>query len=200
MNPGRTRNRIAAGGLATALLFAAGTLLARSQQAPAKAPRPMRGESQEMLMGWNEIGNKLITMAKDFPEDKYDFRVQKDQRTFAENILHVAGTDYVMMSAFAGAPKGPEGGENPPRKTFKTKDDVVKLISQAIADGAALIKQQGDEGMNAPVKYPYGNFMVHSSYVWSSCIEHSGEHYGQLVVYYRANGMVPPESRPRTGN
>ena len=28
-------------------------------------------------------------------------------------------------------------------------------------------------------------------------IEHSGEHYGALVVYYRNNGMVPPESRPK---
>src|SRR5580698_9473521 len=28
-------------------------------------------------------------------------------------------------------------------------------------------------------------------------IEHSGEHYGQLVVYYRLAGLVPPESRPR---
>jgi ABC-type Fe3+ transport system substrate-binding protein len=28
-------------------------------------------------------------------------------------------------------------------------------------------------------------------------IEHSGEHYGNLVVYYRANGLVPPESRPK---
>jgi hypothetical protein len=26
-------------------------------------------------------------------------------------------------------------------------------------------------------------------------IEHSAEHYGQLVVYYRANNLVPPDSR-----
>jgi len=199
MNPGLTRNRIAAGGLAAILACAAGTLLAQSK-APAKAPAPVRGESTEMLGAWNEIGNKLVTMAKDFPEAKYDFKVQKDQRTFAENLLHVAGVDYEMMATFPGAPKGPEGGENPPRTTFKTKDDVVKLISQAVADGAALIKQRGDAGMRTVVKYPFGSRMVHASYVWYSCIEHSGEHYGQLVVYYRANDMVPPESRPRAGN
>ena len=28
-------------------------------------------------------------------------------------------------------------------------------------------------------------------------IEHSGEHYGQLVVYYRVAGLVPPASRPK---
>jgi len=28
-------------------------------------------------------------------------------------------------------------------------------------------------------------------------LEHTGEHFGQLVVYYRVNGMIPPESRPQ---
>lgn len=32
-------------------------------------------------------------MAQDLPEDKYDFKLQKDQRTFAENLLHVAAVD-----------------------------------------------------------------------------------------------------------
>jgi hypothetical protein len=39
--------------------------------------------------------------------------------------------------------------------------------------------------------------VVHNSYLWTSAIEHSAEHFGQLVVYYRANNMVPPESRKR---
>ena len=37
--------------------------------------------------------------------------------------------------------------------------------------------------------------VVHNSYIWIAAIEHSSEHFGQLVVYYRANNLVPPESR-----
>jgi hypothetical protein len=37
--------------------------------------------------------------------------------------------------------------------------------------------------------------MVHNSYTWTFAIEHSGKHYGQLVVYDRANNLVPPDSR-----
>ncbi|MBO0800977.1 MAG: hypothetical protein J2P31_19340, partial [Blastocatellia bacterium] len=33
---------------------------------------------------------------------------------------------------------------------------------------------------------------------WMDVIEHSAEHYGQLVVYYRANGLTPPASRPKS--
>jgi len=46
-----------------------------------------------------EIGNKLIAMAQDFPEDKYDFRLQKDQRTFAENLLHVGARRRRLRSS-----------------------------------------------------------------------------------------------------
>jgi len=74
---------------------------------------------------------------------------------------------------------------------------VVKLIQQVVADGEALLKEQGEAGINREVKYPYGNFMMHASAVWLDAIEHSAEHYGQLVVYYRVSGMVPPASRPK---
>jgi hypothetical protein len=33
--------------------------------------------------------------------------------------------------------------------------------------------------------------------MWVGYIEHSGEHYGQLVVYYRNNKVVPPDSRKK---
>jgi hypothetical protein len=86
---------------------------------------------------------------------------------------------------------------NPSRYVYKTKADVVNLIQQAVADGSNLIQQQGDAGLDKTTKFPFGNRLVHNSYNWMFVIEDSGEHYGQLMVYYRANNMVPPESRPR---
>ena len=63
---------------------------------------PARSRSEEMLDRWNDIGNKLVAMAKDFPEDKYDFKVQKDQRTFALNLLHAAALDFVLIRRVSG--------------------------------------------------------------------------------------------------
>jgi uncharacterized damage-inducible protein DinB len=170
---------------------------AQTQNQP---PSPARSRSEEMLERWNDIGNKLVAMARDFPEDKYDFKVQKDQRTFAQTLLHVAGVDYLMMRTVSGSNIGPDLGKdlvNPSRDVYKTKADVVKLLQQAVADGAILIQQQGDAGLDKTTKFPFGNRLVHNSYNWMFNIEDSGEHYGQLVVYYRANNMVPPASRPR---
>lgn len=164
-------------------------------QAQKQPPAPAQSRTDEMLRQWNDIGNKLIAMAQDFPEDKYDFKVQKDQRTFAQNLLHACGFEYVVTRAVSGSKIGPDFGEgdNPSRDMFKTKADVVKFVQSAVADGASVIRQQGDAGLDRTV--PWGRRLVHSSSIWMSAIEHSGEHYGQLVVYYRANNMVPPDSR-----
>ena len=162
-----------------------------------QSPQPARSAAQEMLYQWNSIGKRLVAMAEDFPEDKYSFKAQKDERTFGENLVHVADEDYRLMTAIKGSPMGPGGGKELKFEDYKTKADVVKLIKQTVTDGAALLQEQGDTGLNHEIKYPYGNFMVHASLAWIDAIEHSGEHYGQLVVYYRVAGMVPPASRPK---
>lgn len=171
-------------------------------QAPPRnqAPPAARSRAEETLEWWNHIGNKLIAMARDCPEDRYDFRVQKDERTFAENLLHVAAVDYDLIGRVSGSKIGPDFGKdkhNPPRDAYKTKAEVVKLIEQAVADGATVIAQQGDAGLDKTQQFGWetGKHVVHNSYLWMAGIEHSTEHFGQLVVYYRANNMVPPESR-----
>src|SRR5215813_10420227 len=173
--------------VAVTLLAAVGMGLLSQAQTQNQPPSPARSRSDEMLDRWNDIGNKLIAMARDFPEDKYDFKVQKDQRTFAENLLHAAALDFVLIRRVSGSNVGPDFGEgdNPKRDMFKTK---------AVADGAKVIQQQGDAGLDKTSKF-FGNRLAHNSTIWTSAIEHSGEHYGQLVVYYRANNLVPPDSR-----
>src|SRR5499433_4019231 len=85
------------------LLAAVGMGLLSQAQTQNQPPSPARSRSDEMLDRWNDIGNKLVAMAKDFPEDKYDFKVQKDQRTFAENLLHAAAFEYVVARKVSGS-------------------------------------------------------------------------------------------------
>jgi uncharacterized damage-inducible protein DinB len=186
--------------VAVTLVAVAGMSLYGQSQTQNQATGAARSRAEETLEWWNQIGNKLIAMAKDFPEDKYDFKVQKDERTFAQNLLHVAAIDYYLIGKVSGTKTGPDFGkdfENPSRDVYKTKADVVKLLEQAVADGAAVIKQQGDAGLDQTMLFGWetGKHVVHNSYIWITAIEHSTEHFGQLVVYYRANNLVPPESR-----
>src|SRR5438552_10734576 len=88
--------------IAVTLLAVVGTSLYSPSQTQNQAPRPARSRADETLDRWNDIGNKLVAMAQDFPEDKYDFKVQKDQRTFANNLLHAAAFEYVLARTVSG--------------------------------------------------------------------------------------------------
>jgi uncharacterized damage-inducible protein DinB len=183
--------------LAAAFFAATFALPAHAQNAmtkkePIKPPDP---PSKVVVDSWNDIGRKLIAMAEDFPEDKYDFKATPAERTFAENLLHVAGANYYFTNAVTGSKNKVD--ENPKRDVYKTKADVVAFVKKSFADGADAIKAKGDEGMNDLIVDPFAHQQVRVIDWAYGFIEHSGEHYGQLVVYYRLSGLVPPESRPK---
>jgi uncharacterized damage-inducible protein DinB len=178
-------------------LLLAGALGAIAQEAAKKdAPiKPPDSPSKVVLDSWNEIGRKVIAMAEDFPEDKYDFKPNAAQRSFAEQLLHAAGANYFFTNLALG--QKPPAEEDPKRDQYKTKADVVAFVKKSFADGANAIKAKGDSGMSSLMVDPFAHQQVRiSDFAWGF-IEHSGEHYGQLVVYYRTAGLVPPESRPK---
>src|SRR6202035_3105299 len=107
------------------------------------APKPAVGLSQAVLDQWNEIGRKLVAMAEDFPEDKYDFKPTPGQRSFAEQLLHAAGSNDL----FTSVAKGEKPVDDESRANYKTKAAVVTYVKKSFADGAAMIKAKGDAGM-----------------------------------------------------
>ncbi|MFZ0859642.1 MAG: DinB family protein [Candidatus Sulfotelmatobacter sp.] len=184
--------------VAAAILAAAAlTLPARAQDAIKKdtAVKPPDSPSKVVLDSWNDIGRKLIAMAEDFPEDKFDFKPTPAQRTFREQLLHAAGANYYFTNPATGK-KGPVE-ENPKADQYKTKAELVAFVKKSFADGAAAIKAKGDKGMGDLLVDPFSHQQIRVSDFAYGFIEHCGEHYGQLVVYYRLAGLVPPESRPK---
>jgi len=131
---------------------------------------------------FEDINRRLLHMAKDFPEAKYGYRATKDVRSFSEIIVHVSsGNAY---AAKAGRGEKVNWDEIDP-KSYTTKAVIVALLEKTIADANATLKATPEDRWAKTVQ------------PWLAVIEHAGEHYGQLVVYYRNNGMVPPESRPK---
>lgn len=157
--------------------------------------KPAASPANAVLEQWNDIGRKLIAMAEDCPESKYDFKPTPAQRTFAEQLLHAAGANYYFTSLALG--QKPPSQEDPKRDKYKTKADVVNFVKKSFADGAAAIQRKGDKGMSDLVTDSEAHQQYRIIDLAYGYIEHSGEHYGQLVVYYRVAGMVPPQSRPK---
>jgi DinB superfamily len=169
----------------------------------AAAQNPAASPSAALLKQWNEIGRKLIAMAEDFPEDKYDFKAAPTSATFAERMIHGAAANYFFTNVALGQKLPPE--EDPPRAQFKNKAAIVAYVKKSFADGAAAIQSKGDKGISSLMLDPFAadnpananREQIRLSDLGYGIVEHSGEVYGQLSVYYRVAGMIPPESRPK---
>jgi hypothetical protein len=169
----------------------------------AASPNLAASPSAALLKQWNEIGRKLIAMAEDFPEDKYDFKAAPTAGTFAQRLIHAAAANYFFTNPAMG--QKPPSDDDPPRTQFKNKAAIVAYVKKSFADGAAAIKSKGDKGISTLVIDPFaadvpGNAnkeQIRLGDLGFGIVEHSGEIYGQLSVYYRVAGMVPPESRPK---
>jgi hypothetical protein len=124
-------------------------------------------------------------MAEEFPEDKYDFRPVAGVRTIADQLRHVAFWNLFVVKTARGEKIDPSINELS-RTEYPSKASIVKILRSTLDDATAELKKD--------VASPSAK---HTD-LWVSFTEHSGEHYGQMVVYYRLNGIVPPASR--TGN
>lgn len=158
-----------------------------AKAAPVVKPSP--GPAGEVLEMWERIAKMNTDMAEQFPEEKYDFKPTAEVRSFKEQMLHVASSNYFFIRL--------AGGEKTRASHVgrATKDDVVAVLKESYADGAALIKKLGDEGMSRTAKHPFADYMISLRTVFNVASNHAGEHFGQLVIYYRLNGLVPPTTQ-----
>ena len=141
-----------------------------------------RTTAQSVRGHFSSINQRLLEMAKDFPQDKYDYKLKSEMRSFGAVMVHIASGN--VYAAKAGKGENVNWDELDP-KDYKTKAQVVSLMEKSIRDAEATLKGLPDDSFAKTVE------------PWMSVTEHSAEHYGLLVAYYRANGLVPPQSRPK---
>jgi hypothetical protein len=77
----------------TTLTFALAVLLSLSATAQNPVAKPALSPSQAVLAAWNDIGRKLIAMAEDFPEDKYDFQAGPGTAQFRRPVIARSGIE-----------------------------------------------------------------------------------------------------------
>jgi uncharacterized damage-inducible protein DinB len=135
-----------------------------------------------LVTRWSEIGDKIVKLAEEFPEDRYDARPVPEIRSFADQLRHVAFWNRYVQKTLRREEADGQANELP-ATTYGTKPKIVKVLRTTFDD---VSREFG--AMNGKAATADADTMV-------SFIEHGGEHYGQLVMYARLNGIVPPASR-----
>ena len=149
-------------------------------QAPKQPPTPV----QSITSNFNYVNKQLLDMANDFPADKYNYRPKPEMRSFGEVLLHVmAGNIYAARTGRGENVKWDDQEVDP--KKYPGKAEIVAAFQKSVDDATAVLKGIPPEHFTQTIS------------PWLAVIEHSAEHYGLLVAYYRLNGVVPPASRPQ---
>ena len=148
----------------------------------------------------SNIERDLVPLAEAMPAGKYNFAPSQGEfkgvRTFGEQMKHVAAVIYMVSASVLGEANPSEAGENENGPaSIKSKDDVVEYLKHAFAYAHKAMSSITDKNATELIKSAFGDRQVPRITMASVATWHSFDHYGQMVIYARMNGIVPPASR-----
>jgi hypothetical protein len=160
----------------------------------------LRAPSQ-IVDDWVTKGEALLAAVADaMPADKYPFAPSdgefKGVRTFAQQVKHAAATNFILGAAILGEKPPADAGDETGPDAVRTKPEIVKYLRDSFTylhRAAAAI-----DAANAVIKStPISPLQANATRLGLAieAIAHLAIHYGQMVVYLRMNGVVPPASR-----
>lgn len=173
-------------------------MAAASSIALAQAPAPAKPAVGTVVSPAQTYESVLSIMEKQFvsaveamPEDKFNFAPAptmgefKGVRSFGDQVKHVAETNWY----FFHDPTKPMVDNRADIEKLKTKAEIVQALKDSFVQAHAYADSITPE--NAFVMTEHGTRAGMAAFG----IAHLMDHYGQLVVYLRMNGIVPPASR-----
>ena len=133
----------------------------------------------------------IESAAEKMPEGEYDFRPDPGVRSFGQILGHIADANYLFCSSVLG-----EGNPSPNiEKTKTTKAELTSALRDAFSYCNRAYSALTDENAKEIVK-ALGQDRNRLGVLWFNA-SHNLEHYGNLVVYMRIKGIVPPSSEPK---
>jgi uncharacterized damage-inducible protein DinB len=138
--------------------------------------------SSKLIERWRQVCQKMTVLAEAVPENIFDYRPVDGVRTFADILRHVAFWNRHVADSAHGR-KGDDTANELPKDEFSTKTRIISALKHNAASATEALKEN-PSGLSPDIAEMVVTF-----------IEHTCEHYGQLVVYARLNGIIPPASR-----
>jgi uncharacterized damage-inducible protein DinB len=148
------------------------------------------------VSGYPKMVQKQVTewierAAEKMPEEEYAFKPDPASRSFGQILGHIADADYLFCSTVLGESSPSPGIE----KTKTTKAELRAALHDAFTYCNRAYDALTDAGANETVK-AFGQERNKLGALWFNA-SHNLEHYGNLVVYMRLKGIVPPSSDPK---
>ena len=187
------------GGLVLTIFVLTMTMATAAQMAKPKDER--RTVTQVLDSTVMNMEHEFVPAAEAMPEDKFGFAPSdgegefKGVRTFAQQIKHVAAVNYELGAALLEQKPPVDVGDESGPASITSKADIIKFLKDSFAYVHKAIATINEKNFVSTVKSPFGEGSVSRLGLATSVAAHGFDHYGQMVVYLRMNGIVPPASR-----
>jgi hypothetical protein len=167
-------------GIAAAMLVA--TTLRPTAQSPTL--------KSDLLKDWENMKSTITKIGDAMPEDKFSYKPTPAQRSFGEQLLHIAGGNVFFLKTL-GAKAAPPAINQ--KETSKAA--IMKAVADSFDYGTAVINEQTDQSLAEAVQGPsFIGTATRARIAWDT-IGHVWDEYGVMTTYLRLNNIVPPASR-----
>ena len=144
----------------------------------------------DFLKDWTGQKDMLMKIADAMPDAKYNFKATPPQRDFGGHVMHVAQINMMVLKTLNAKAPAPTINEK-----ATSKADVMKAMAETFDYGIAILKEQTDQTMVGAVAGPPWMGPSTRARIFEFLVGHTQDTYGQMVVYLRLNGLVPPASQ-----
>jgi uncharacterized damage-inducible protein DinB len=148
---------------------------------------------------FNKIESDILTSAEAMPEDKFNFTPESldiknsnfmSVRTFAGQIMHLATDNIFIWSAVTGDSVRTDIKDVNGPKNIKTKKEIIEYLKSSFAIGNKAISTLTSQNAMEMIQFRWRKLPRLDLVFYA--LTHANEHYGQMVVYLRMCGIVPP--------
>src|SRR6266849_4993331 len=141
----------------------------------AQAPAPSL--AKELAASFQRAATEILDVAEVMPAEKYGYKPTPEISRFGDAAKGTK-TDAAHHGAMA-------------------KPEVIGLLKKTFQGAQEIITPLTDAQLLEPVKFPFGDRTVTRATFWQGPLYQIRNHHGQLVVYLRMNGIVPPTTARR---
>lgn len=145
---------------------------------------------EELLRDWVEMKDTMMKITAAMPEDRFGFKSTPPQRNFGEQAMHVATSNLIGLGTLRARATAPAINRN-----ATSKADILKALSDSFDYGTEVINEQTDQSLMETIEaVRYLGPSSRARQLWF-LIGHAWDLYGQMAVYLRLNGVIPPASQ-----
>ena len=156
---------------------------------PAQTPAPSL--AKELAATFQRAATEILDVAEVMPAEKYGFKPTPEISSFGDQLVHVGG----ITQRFIDTAKGTK--TEAAHHGAMGKPETIDLLKKTFQSAQDTIAPLTDAQLLEPVKFPFGDRTVTRATFWQGPLYQIRNHYGQLVVYLRMNGIVPPTTARR---